>query len=118
MTNTYNTDLYDEIINSVAITYNWKNFYTPVIKSVIILPDSLVKAYLGKYKIGNDTLSMVNKSDGIYLDVGGNKLWKLYFTDNTQFFVFEQKIDFNFVIDATKKVTGFTMNKAIAAKIE
>jgi phage/plasmid primase-like uncharacterized protein len=29
MTNTYNTALFDEIIRSVALTYGWKNAYTP-----------------------------------------------------------------------------------------
>ena len=118
MTNTYNTALFDEIINSVATVYNWKNYYTPVMKSEITLLGSLLQTYLGKYKIGNDTLSIENKSDGIYLNVGDNTLWKIHFTDNTHFFVYEQKIDFNFVMDPTKKVTGFTIDKETATKIE
>ena len=118
MTNTYNTALFDEIINSVAKTYNWKNFYSPVVKRELIIPDSLTQVYIGKYKIGNDTLSVVRKNDGIYLDVGDNTLWKIHFTDDTHFFVIEQKIDFNFVIDATKKIIGFTINKEMATKID
>ncbi len=118
MTNTYNTALYDEIINSVAKTYNWENFYSPVIKKEIIIPDSLMQGYIGKYKIGGDTLSVLKKNDGVYLNVGDNTQWKIHFTDNTHFFFVEQKIDLNFVIDETKKVTGFTINKGMATKIE
>lgn len=118
MTNTYNTALFDEIINSVAKTYNWENFYSPVVKKEIILPDSLRKLYVGKYKIGNNTLTVESRSDGIYLDVGNNTLWKIRFTDNTHFFFVEQKMDLNFVVDATKKVTGFTVDKEMATKIE
>jgi len=118
MTNTYNTALFNEIINSVATTYNWKNFYSPVIKKEIIVPDSLLQTYIGKYKIENDTLSIVQKTDGIYLEVGNNTQWKIYFTDNTHFFVFEQNLDMNFVSDTTKKVIGITINNQTAKKIE
>jgi hypothetical protein len=118
MTNTYNTALFDEIINSVAKTYNWKNFYSPVIKKEITLPDSLLQMYVGDYKIENNTLSVVRKTDGIYLDLGNNIEWKLHFTDNTHFFVFEQDLDLNFVSDASKKITGFMLNKEMVKRIE
>lgn len=118
MTNTYNTALFDEIINSVARTYNWKNFYSPVIKKEITLPDSLLQSYMGKYKFRSDTLSVVRKNDGVYLDLGDNMQWKIHFSDNTHFFVFEQKIDFNFISDPAKNVTGFTINKETATKIK
>ncbi len=118
MTNTYNTSLFNEIINSVATTYSWKNYYSPVVKKEIVVPDSLLQAYIGKYKIGNDTLSVIKKSDGIYLEVGDNTQWKIYFSDNTHFFVSEQNIDLNFVSDSRKKITGFTVNKETAIKIK
>lgn len=118
MTNTYNTALFNEIINSVATIYNWKDFYSPAIKREIAVPDSLVQAYIGKYKIGNDTLSVIKKSDGIYLDVGDNTQWKIHFSDNTHFFVSEQNIDLNFVSDSMNKIIGFTINKETAKKIE
>jgi CubicO group peptidase (beta-lactamase class C family) len=118
MTNTYNTALFNEIINSVAKVYNWKNFYSPIVKKEVLLPDSLLQAYTGKYKIGNDTLSIIRKGDGIYLDIGDNTLWKIHFTDNTHIFFIEQNIDFNFTSDNMKKITGFTVNKTKATKLE
>lgn len=118
MTNTYNTALFDEIINSVVTTYHWKNFYSPIIKNEITLPDSLLQAHTGKYKFGNDTLSIIKKSEAIFLDVRNDTQWKIHFTDNTHFFVFEQKVDFNFIIDMTKKIIEFTINKGTATKIE
>jgi CubicO group peptidase (beta-lactamase class C family) len=118
MTNTYNTALFNEIINSVATIYNWKNFYSPVIKREIVVPDSIVQAYIGKYKMRNDTLSVIKKSDGIYLDVGDNTQWKIHFSDITHFFVSEQNIDFNFVSDPMKRIAGIIINKETATKIE
>ncbi len=32
MTNSDNGSILDEIVNSVAVTYQWKNYYQPVIK--------------------------------------------------------------------------------------
>jgi hypothetical protein len=118
MTNTYNTALFNEIINSVATIYNWKNFYSPVIKREIVVPDSIVQAYIGKYKMRNDTLSVIKKTDGIYLDVGDNTQWKIHFSDNTHFFVSEQNIDFNFVSDPMKRIAGIIINKETATKIK
>lgn len=118
MTNTYNTALFEEIINSVANTYNWKNYYAPFIKKEIFPPDSLLKAYLGKYKLDNDTLAIIKKADGIYLVVGDDVNWKIHFTDNIHSFFFEQQIEPNFIIDSSKKITGFTIGKQTAKRIE
>ena len=118
MTNTYNTALFNEIINSVAKIYNWKNYYTPVVKKEIIVPDSILQTYIGKYKIETDTLFVLRKTDGMYLNVGDDVLWKIHFTDNTHFFVLEQNIDLNFISDTTKKIIGFSINKGTAKKIE
>ncbi len=118
MTNTYNTALFNEIINSVARVYGWKNYYNPVIKKETIIPYKIMQAYLGKYKIGNDTIAVIKKKDGLYLEVGDNTAWKIHFSDNTHFFVFEQNIALNFVTDPMNKVSGITINKETAAKIE
>ncbi|NDF61119.1 MAG: class A beta-lactamase-related serine hydrolase, partial [Crocinitomicaceae bacterium] len=48
MTNTLNPLFLDEIIYSVAHTYNWKNF-TPEIKKVTTIPDSFMNKYVGSY---------------------------------------------------------------------
>jgi len=118
MTNCYNTAILDEIINSVAITYAWKDFYVPVSKKEVIVPDSLLQSYTGKYQFEKDTLSIVKKSDGIYLSIDENTFWKIHFTDNTHFFVFEVTLDFNFIHDSSNKVTGFTLNDKSAKKID
>jgi CubicO group peptidase (beta-lactamase class C family) len=118
MTNTYNTALFEEIINSVAITYHWNNFYTPIIKKETIIEDKKLQAFVGKYKLGQDTLSVVRKNDGIYLDPGDNSFWKIHFTDDTHFFVLERNIELNFIKDAAQKITSFSWNRRVANKID
>jgi len=118
MTNTYNTALFNEIINSVAISYHWKNFYMPVVKKEISLPANVLQTYVGKYKLREDTLPVILKDDGLYIDVGDGGQWKIHFTDNTHWFVMENQGDLNFLVDDTKKVIGFTLDKLTAIKIE
>jgi len=118
MTNTYNTALFNEIINSVAITYHWKNFYIPVVKKEISVPISLLQTYVGKYKLRDDTLPVLLKNDGLYIDVGDGGQWKIHFTDSTHWFVTENRGEMNFISDDAKKVTGFTLDKLTATKIE
>ena len=110
--------MFEEIINSVANTYNWKNYYTPFIKKEIFPPDSLLQGYLGKFKLDNDTLAIIKKADGIYLVVGDDVNWKIHFTDYTHSFFFEQQIEPVFMMDHSKKITGFTIGKQTAKRIE
>jgi CubicO group peptidase (beta-lactamase class C family) len=115
MTNTYNTALFDEIITSVAAVYNWNNYYSPVIKKEIKLAEQDLQSYRGNYEIGEFKYAIVQKSDGLYLDVSNvdywnNTLWKIHFTDPTEFFVAETSASFKFTTDTAGKITGFTWN--------
>jgi CubicO group peptidase (beta-lactamase class C family) len=47
-----------EIVNSVALVYGWKDFYTPVFKKVTLLPKATLEKYTGGYLLGKDTLSI------------------------------------------------------------
>jgi len=118
MTNTFNTALYDEIVNSVASVYKWKNFYTPVIQKEIILSDNDLNKYLGKYLFGADTVLLEKTNNRIHIKAGETVQWQIHFTDNTHFFVTETNADFNFITDSSGKVTGFTMNDLTISKIE
>lgn len=118
MTNTYNTSLFNEIIYSVASTYNWKN-YSPEVRKTIMLPDTVMASYIGKYILENDTLAIVKKSDGIYIDDLTEKTsWKMYFTDNKNFFVLENRMKFTFQIDNIDKSVGVKINNWTYKKME
>lgn len=45
--------LIPEIVNSVATVYKWKDFYNPVSKQVVIVPESTLKTYEGIYIYDN-----------------------------------------------------------------
>jgi CubicO group peptidase (beta-lactamase class C family) len=118
MTNTYNTALYNEIIYSVASTYKWKN-YSPEVRKTTTPPDTLIASYSGKYILESDTLAIIKKSDGIYIDDLTEKTsWKIYFTDNTNFFVLENRMKFGFQIDNISKSISLKINNWVYKKLE
>jgi CubicO group peptidase (beta-lactamase class C family) len=123
MTNTYNTALFDEIIRSVALTYDWKNAYTPEIKKEVYFIEENVKDYLGKYKNGNNNFSVTKKGDEIYFNIidneyWGNRTWKIHFTNDTNFFMIEKDSDFNFVKDTVGKIIALKWNDDVLTKIK
>jgi len=48
MLNSDNRTIIQEIVNSVAFVYQWKDFYKPVIKKVISLRDAITTSYAGE----------------------------------------------------------------------
>jgi CubicO group peptidase (beta-lactamase class C family) len=110
MTNTLNPLFLDEIIYSVAHTYNWKNF-TPEIKKVTTIPDSFMNKYVGSYQLEQQTVTIEKKEDGFYINnLKGNSSWKMYFTDNFNFFVLEDRIRFSFETDSPDQSIFLLLN--------
>jgi hypothetical protein len=106
MTNTVG-DIRDEIVNSVAIVYNWKNFYTPKIKKLINPGNDILEKYIGKYKIMTEKYAITRENDSLIFNDGSNKL-KMYFTSDVDFFVQElSEAEFKFSKDPQNAVDGF-----------
>lgn len=123
MTNTYDTALFDEIIRSVASTYNWNNSYTPVSKKEIVIDDKQLQSYVGNYVIGVNTWSVIKKDNALYLnivnnDYWGDRLWKIHFVTDTNFFVTEKEVNYNFIRDDSGKITAFKWNEELLKKKE
>jgi CubicO group peptidase (beta-lactamase class C family) len=117
MTNSANDGIRNEIINSVAIVYQWNDFYTPRIKKTINLPDSILESFVGEYLLDGETISIIKKQ---------NELWfnsviqsKMYFTTDTDFYITEKEADYKFLVDENGIVTGFSnTNNREATKIK
>ena len=88
MANTYNTAILDEVANSVATVYGWKDFYQPVKKRIIPAPQALLSAYEGRYKIDQDTFAISKEKDGLLLIDGDNRM-RVHFTSDADFFLYE-----------------------------
>ncbi len=105
-------DLTEELTNSVATVYGWKDFYTPVVKKEVKVPDSILNTYCGKYKFNDKSEQSVTvywKNGQLWFHDSSSPLpWLMHFTSNTDFFFHE--ITFNthsFTKDANGKVDGF-----------
>ena len=119
MTNSDNGSLiYEEIVNSVATIYNWKDYYLPEIKKVIDIDSSVLNKYPGKYIIDGRTAIFKKSDNGLVINVVGDLFWKVFFTSDSDFFIREFRGFLRFKTDKDKKVTGFNFNGNTAKKIE
>ncbi len=97
MTNTYNTALYDEIINSVAITYGWNNYYNPTIKNIVQIDDNTLEAYIGQYQLTpNFILTVTKVGHQLMTQATGPEIIEIYAEADNKFFPrsFEAQIEF------------------------
>lgn len=117
MVNSDNLGILNEIVNSVAIVYHWDSFYNPVVKQTITLADDILNNYVGRYLLDGDTVSIIKKEDGLWLNSSIQS--KMYFTTDLDFYITEYKADYKITKDSSEIVNGFTINdnkKAVRVK--
>ncbi len=118
MTNSDNDAILEEIVNSVATVYGWKDYYQPVIKNVIDIDESLLDKYTGKYKIEETVINIKKSENDLLLNAFGDAFWKVYFTSDSDFFVKQYRADLRFMTDAKGNVTGISINGTPATKVK
>ena len=76
-----------EILHSVASVYQWKDFYTPLVKRLVNVPDTLLEKYEGDYYSENPQMkiSIVKKNNG--LELTARRPEKMYATGLNSFFL-------------------------------
>ena len=119
MTNTHynNTGILEEIANSVATVYSWKDYYLPEKKNVIEPDQSVLAKYAGNYD-ANGRIFIITLSDsGLLVSTSEGKCWPVYFTGPDEFFVRESKGTLKFLLDENQLVTGFSGKDIKATKI-
>lgn len=105
--NSFNVGLLSEIANSVATVYKWKDFYTPVRKNEIKLPESTFRKYTGVYLFENKLALVSKKQDGYFYWTDGINS-KMHFANEQEFYNQEFRADKTFTSNAAGYVTGFT----------
>jgi CubicO group peptidase (beta-lactamase class C family) len=118
MINSEDWTIIDEILNSVASVYGWKDFYLPETKKVVDVSEEQVMKYIGKYQVGFRGFEIVPDKYGLGLKSGGEAPWNLYFTSDSDCFVKESKGMVRFQFSPDGKVTGFISNGTKARKLE
>jgi hypothetical protein len=120
MTNTDhdNNAILEEIVNSIATVYKWKDYYLPEIKKAINIETSVLEKYAGKYATEGKTITFKISDTGLFVNLSGDFYWKVYFTSESEFFTKEFRGFFRFLTDKDMKILGFLFNGKTAKKIE
>ena len=118
MTNSDNGSLSSEVANSVATVYGWKDYYQPVLKTVVDVDEAVLSRYVGKYEAGGQVTNIKLEGRNLLASPYPDFWVNVYFTSDTDFFVREFNGDMKFVTDAEGKVTGFSMNGMLVRKVE
>ncbi|MFA6060291.1 MAG: serine hydrolase [Taibaiella sp.] len=114
MVNSDNTNIMNEIINSVAKIYNWKDFYQPVRKDTITLSQNSLDKYIGTYKLDGNVITITKKNNQLWLNNIVNS--PMYFTSALDFYITEYKADYSIILDDKGQVNGFSINKTRIAE--
>jgi hypothetical protein len=118
MVNSDNETILNEIVNSVAKVYQWKNFYKPVIKHLDLVKENSLHSYTGKYLWNGDTVNIVIKGGHLFIDYGYMQ-WQLFFTSPADFFAYEYGECFQFVKTEAGTISGIKVgDKGYAKKID
>lgn len=64
MVNSDNGAIIQEITNSVATVYQWNDFYKPVVKKLVSVPDNVSTNYVGNYQINPQLILTISKEGG------------------------------------------------------
>ncbi|MFZ2288013.1 MAG: hypothetical protein WAV93_13635 [Bacteroidales bacterium] len=110
MTNSDNGSLSTEVANSVATVYELKDYYKPVLKTVVDVDEAVLESYVGKYEAGGDVFAVKREGRKVLISPYPGFWVNVYFTSDTDFFVMEFKGNLKFVVDAKGKVAGFNID--------
>jgi CubicO group peptidase (beta-lactamase class C family) len=120
MTNTHynNTGILEEIANSVATVYSWKDYYLPEKKNVIEPDRSVLEKYAGMYEADGRIIIFTLSDSGLLVSISESPGWPVYFTGPDEFFIRESKGTLKFLSDENQLVTGFTGDEIKATRIK
>ena len=109
MVNSDNGPILQEIINSVAIVYKWKDFYNPVLKKTVPLTPEQLKTFEGKYQFQQHKEAFIQiTADGDHLLL--KQLWdgqeiRFLPESDLDFFCLEMPFPLKFIKDKEGAVT-------------
>ena len=106
MVNSDNGSIMDEIVNSVATIYGWKDFFTPTVKKAIAVTAAMVNAYGGKYVLDKDTIEIRFDKKSM-LVVNDKEFYPIYFSTEEDFYSLKLPFELKFEKDADGKVKDF-----------
>ena len=96
-----------ELVNSIAIAYNWGGFKKPEQITTVPVNDTITSKYIGEYILDGFFSEITKEKDGLYLWTDGISS-KMYFTSSTGFRNLELGGTKTFTFDSAGTVTGYS----------
>lgn len=116
MTNSDNGSLCSEVANSVATVYGWKDYYKPVLKTVVDVDTAILDRYAGTYEAEGSAFTVKREGDILQISPYPGIWVKAYFTSDSDFFVRESQDEMKFVVNEKGQVTGFSIRGMLIKK--
>lgn len=112
MSNTYNTQILDEIVNSVASVYNWKDFSRVMIKKIVPVSDELLNLYVGRYELApNFILTVTKEGHRLWTQATGQEKFEVFPETENKFFPKPFEAQLEFIKDANGVVTKLLLHQ-------
>ncbi len=105
MVNSDDGSIMNEIVNSVATVYKWKDFYTPIVRKAIAITPNMLNTYTGKYVLNKDTVTISSDNGRTIFHVSNGEVYRIYFSSEQDFFSPELPFGLKFEKDNSGKVT-------------
>lgn len=107
MANSESNEIFSEIANAIALTYDMNLFDKPVVKKKVSIEKHLLDSYVGKYeKSGAKFVAEIKKSGNHLKLVGnGNVVFDVYPQSSNIFFATIDDIVLEFIADEKGKIT-------------
>lgn len=82
----------NELLNSVALAFNWEGFYTPEFRKTVMVPADTLKLYCGNYKMGKDTITLTMNGNKLVIQQNGEPArgYTAWFADFSHFSIAEE----------------------------
>jgi len=114
--NSENASILFELVNTIALVYNWSGFKKPEQITTVPVNDTITSKYIGEYITDGFFSEIKKEKDGLYFWTDGSSS-KMYFTSSTDFRNIELGGTKTFTFDSAGTVTGFsnTFNRRLGA---
>ncbi|MGV3588826.1 MAG: serine hydrolase [Adhaeribacter sp.] len=112
MVNSDNGMIIQEIVNSVATVYGWKDFYKPVVRKVVQVADEVLDTYVGEYELNPQLkVAIMREGHALKTQITNQPVFDLFAEDQNKFFLKVVEARVEFLKDNTNKITKLVIHQ-------
>ncbi|CAN5594165.1 hypothetical protein BH23BAC1_BH23BAC1_43230 [soil metagenome] len=105
MVNSDNGAIIEEIINSVATVYGWKDFYKPQIRLIVPVADDVLDTYAGEYQLAPEfKIKITREGHALKVEATNQPVFDLFAEAQNKFFLKVVDAQIEFLKDDSNKI--------------